>query len=429
MHEKITVFGAGYVGLVSGVCLSKDGWPVRVVDVDADKIAALRDARCPFFEPGLEDLMRAGIDDGLLEFALADEITSLDGIVLVAVGTPATTTGSADMSYVRSVIEFVEEHAAAGTVVVMKSTVPPGTGVRYAERLAARDIGYVSNPEFLREGSAVKDWFHTDRVVLGGEDRAVERVSALYCKIDAPILDCDVTSAEMVKYAANAFLATKISFINEIAVLCDLIDANIDDVARGIGMDGRIGASFLNAGIGYGGSCFPKDTRALDFLATINGYDFHLLRSVIEVNARQRLLPVRALKAHFGSLEDKRIALLGLTFKPDTDDTREAPSGEIAELLHAEGALVVGYNPIPVEMPGPGELADTLEEAVTGADAVVLATEWTEIVHADWPALVASMAPTRVVFDGRNALDAQEIRSAGGTYIGVGRPDGVGRGA
>jgi len=427
MREQVTVFGAGYVGLVSGVCLAAGGWPVRVLDVDEAKLRTLRAGHSPFFEPGLDELMRKSLDEGMLQFALTSEVESVSGIAMIAVGTPATATGSADMRFVRSVLEFLEQHAEEGTIAIMKSTVPPGTGTRYADRLAARGIAYVSNPEFLREGSAVTDWFKTDRIVLGGPDEATTRAASLYANIEAPVVTCDVTSAEMIKYASNAFLATKISFINEIAVLCDLVGANVDEVSRGIGYDDRIGPAFLRAGIGYGGSCFPKDTRALDFIATLNGYSFDLLRAVIEVNARQRLLPVRALKAHFGSLEGLRIALLGLTFKPDTDDVRESPAAEIAELLRAEGAMVVGYNPIPVEFPGLDAVADTLEQAVAGADAVVLATEWADIVQADWSALVPTMSDGRVVFDGRNALSADDIRKAGGTYIGVGRPDGPAR--
>lgn len=427
MRDEVTVFGAGYVGLVSGVCLSSDGFDVRLVDVDPHKVETLATGRCPFYEPGLDDLMQKGIAGGTLRVSLLDDVPAVKGIAIVAVGTPTTAGGSADMRYVRAVIDFLAENAAPGTVVVMKSTVPPGTGSRLAPRVESAGLHYVSNPEFLREGSAVEDWFTTDRVVLGGNGEALDRVRALYARIDSPILECDITSAEMIKYASNAFLATKISFINEIAVLCDLVGASIDEVSRGIGLDARIGPAFLRPGIGYGGSCFPKDTRALDFIATLNGYNFHLLRSVIEVNARQRLLPVRALKAHFGSLEGRRIAVLGLTFKPETDDTREAPAAEIVALLQAEGAYVVGFNPIPVEMAGLDETVHDIADAVRGTDAAVLATEWQQIVDADWPALVASMADGRVVFDGRNALSPATIREAGGRYIGVGRPDGVGR--
>ncbi len=426
MPEKITVFGAGYVGLVTGVCLASSGHDVTVLDVDRAKLDALEKGRCPFFEPGLEDLIADATGAGRLRFDEPSPTARLSGILIIAVGTPATAVGSADMRYIRAVVDQIEQNADPGTVAVMKSTVPPGTGAQIAERLKVTGVDYVSNPEFLREGSAVKDWFHTDRVVLGGSTRAVERVRELYSDIDAPVLACDITSAEMVKYAANAFLATKISFINEIAVLCDRMGASVDEVSYGIGLDNRIGPAFLRPGIGYGGSCFPKDTRALDFLATLHGYDFHLLRAVIDVNSRQRLLPVRALKTHFGSLEDLRVAILGLTFKPETDDTRESPAIEIADLLEAEGADVIGYNPIPVTLPDGPPVAESLAEAVRDADAVILATEWAEIVGADWPALIATMRPTPFVFDGRNGLDPGVIQRAGAVYVGVGRPNGPG---
>ncbi|MHB9004097.1 MAG: UDP-glucose dehydrogenase family protein [Coriobacteriia bacterium] len=424
MSDSITVFGAGYVGLVTGVCLASDGKRVRVLDVDRHKIDSLNAGRCPFYEPGLDERMRTGLDGGTLSFGLLDDEPELDEIILVAVGTPTTTGGAADLTAVRAVIDVAVKHASPGSVLVMKSTVPPGTGTGLAAILEPLGIDYVSNPEFLREGSAVFDWYQADRVVLGGSGSSLERVRALYTDLDAPILTCDITGAEMIKYASNAFLATKISFINEIAALCDLVGANVDEVAAGIGMDKRIGSAFLKPGIGYGGSCFPKDTRALDFIAAAHGYDFHLLRSVIDVNSRQRTLPVRQMKDHFGTLAGKRIAVLGLTFKPETDDVREAPATDIIAHLLSEGADVVGYNPIPVAAPAGAELANTLDEAVAGSDAVVLATEWAEIASADWPALIASMAEGAVVFDGRNALDAHTIREAGAHYIGIGRPQG-----
>ncbi len=424
MPEHVTIFGAGYVGLVTGVCLASSGHDVTVLDVDEDKLALLEKGDSPFYEPGLDAMMRSAADEGRLHFMPTDSVTHLKDIVIVAVGTPTTTTGSADLTFVRDVIDMVEEHAEPGTIVVMKSTVPSGTGKEFAARLNPHGISYVSNPEFLREGSAVKDWFETDRVVIGGESEAVSRMRALYESVDAPVVECDVTSAEMIKYASNAFLATKISFINEIAVLCDLVGADVDQVALGVGMDERIGPAFLRPGIGYGGSCFPKDTRALDFLANLHGYDFRLLRSVIEVNARQRLLPVRVLKEHYGSLEGRTVAVLGLTFKPDTDDTREAPATEIISMLRSEGADVVGYNPIPVDAPHLTRSAEDIRSAVEGAHAAILATEWEEIVRADWRMLVGLMTADRVVFDGRNALDPDLIEAAGGRYIGVGRPRG-----
>jgi UDPglucose 6-dehydrogenase len=343
--------------------------------------------------------------------------------VYVAVGTPSTRVGSADLRYVRDVIDGLETSATAGTIVVMKSTVPPCTGVDLAERLESRGLGYVSNPEFLREGSALEDWYHTDRIVLGGEARYVSAVAALYDDIAAPVVHCDITSAELVKYASNAFLATKISFMNEIASLCDITGADVTTVAKAVGMDHRIGGAFMSAGIGYGGSCFPKDTRALDFLSTVSGHDFHLLKGVIEVNTRQRMLPVMALRRHFGRLEGRTVAVLGLTFKPDTDDTREAPAAEIIDLLLAEGAIVRGHDPV-------GRMerddrrysqADALADAVKGADGVVVATEWPEYAEADWSELAAAMVSAALVFDGRNCLDRSAVRAAGLTYMGVGR--------
>jgi UDPglucose 6-dehydrogenase len=424
LSEQITVLGAGYVGLVTGACLAHSGHSVRLLDVDAGRVDRLASGQSPIFEPGLEELLCEGLANGRLSVAHVDDVSAVDGVVFIAVGTPMTSAGSADLRYVRTAIAALSKNAAPGTVVVMKSTVPPGTGTRLAEELALLDLHYVSNPEFLREGTAVRDWYDTDRIVLGGEPEATGRVEALYEDIDAPVLACDVTSAELIKYASNAFLATKISFINEIARLCDLTGADIEDVSHGVGMDSRIGPAFLNAGIGYGGSCFPKDTRALDFLAAMNGYDFQLLRAVIEVNARQRILPVRALASHFCSLSGLRVAVLGITFKPDTDDVRESPALEIAGLLDAEGADVVGYNPVPIRVDGL-ELAPSLAEAVAGAHAVIVAAEWREIADADWAALVGSMAGEageRFVFDGRNCLDAAAVRSAGATYMGVGRP-------
>jgi len=427
---NITVYGAGYVGLVTGACLAKSGHRVHLLDVDRAKLAALAEGRAPFFEPDLDATLASGIGSGRLTFAHPDDAeasdpdeTAADRFVYVAVGTPSTPAGFADLRYVRDVMDRLEATAAAGTVVITKSTVPPGTGEPLAARLAKRGIGYVSNPEFLREGNAIGDWYHTDRIVLGGEPTHVERVAALYADIDAPIVRCGITSAELVKYASNAFLATKISFINEIASLCDVMGADVTRVARAVGMDRRIGEAFMHAGIGYGGSCFPKDTRALDFLSTVNGHDFHLLKAVIEVNARQRLLPVMALKRRLGSLEGSVVAVLGLAFKPDTDDTRESPAAEIIGLLLAEGARVRGHDPVGrLSIDDPHYVhAETLEEAVSGADAAIVATEWPQFAKADWTALAPVMTQSAIVFDGRNCLDPEAVRAEGLIYLGVGR--------
>jgi UDPglucose 6-dehydrogenase len=421
--REVTVFGAGYVGLVTGACLAETGHRVEVLDVDRSKLEKLAGGDIPFHEPGLADIVRRGVESGALTFGHPDDMTACREFVVVAVGTPPTTGGAADLRFVRSVIDLVAQRAEPGTVVIMKSTVPPGTGARVSEALAAAGVEYTSNPEFLREGNAVHDWFEADRIVLGGPAAAVERVAALYEGIDAPIVRCGIASAELIKYASNAFLATKISFANEIARLCDRLDANVDVVMDGVGLDPRIGPAFLSAGIGYGGSCFPKDTKALDYLSSLNGYDFHLLKAVIDVNKRMRLLPIITLKDALGDLRGKRIAVAGLTFKPNTDDIREAPALEIIETLAADGAEIRGYDPVGVVPDGPRTFRQeaTLADAVRGAQAVVIATEWPEIAAADWARLVATMEEPRLVFDGRNCVDSSAVNSGGGTYLGVGR--------
>jgi UDPglucose 6-dehydrogenase len=417
------VFGAGYVGLVTGACLAAMGHHVEVLDVDRSRLEALNAGGIPFHEPGLADVVDGAVGSGNLRFGHPDDVAGYGEFVFVAVGTPPTTGGAADLRFVRSVVDLVVRSAAHGTVVVMKSTVPPGTGARLSEALALAGVEYTSNPEFLREGSAVDDWFHADRIVLGGAADAVQRVAELYEGIDAPVVTCDIASAELIKYASNAFLATKISFANEIARLCDRLDADVDRVMHGVGLDSRIGPAFLKAGIGYGGSCFPKDTKALDYLSSVNGYDFHLLKAVIEVNSGQRLLPIMILRNALGDLRGMRIAVAGLAFKPHTDDTREAPAVDIIAALLADGATVRGYDPAGsvVFDPDSFEQVPTLAEALRDAHAVVIATEWPEIAGADWSALVGLMQEPRLVFDGRNCVAGCVVRDAGGVYVGVGR--------
>jgi UDPglucose 6-dehydrogenase len=421
--SSVTVFGAGYVGLVTGACLASSGHSVTVVEIDAAKLDRLVAGEVPLHEPGLLDVIREPVAAGRLRFAHASRIDTYGEFVFIAVGTPSTAEGAADLRFVKAVVDQVAIEAPAGTVVVMKSTVPPGTGAQMSAVLAPAGIAYVSNPEFLREGSAVDDWFHADRIVLGGEPADVRRVEALYSDLDAPRLSCDIASAELIKYASNAFLATKISYANEIARLCDCVEADVTVVLDGVGMDRRIGTAFLNAGIGYGGSCFPKDTRALDFLSGLNGCDFQLLKAVIDVNARQRLLPVEELRRRLGELSGLGIAVLGLTFKPDTDDTREAPATEIIAALLADGADVRVYDPVGrLETPVAGCVQTaTIEDAVRDTSAAIIATEWTEIKDADWSALVSAMTAPRIVFDGRNCIDGDTVRAAAGTYVGVGR--------
>ncbi len=428
MPLRVTVVGTGYVGLVTGVCLAHSGHLVTCVDIDRDKVEMLASGTSTIYEPGIEELLSSGMASGNLTFATPEKGWGelISDITVVAVGTPMAPNGAADLSAVRVVVSALAEAADRPFTLVMKSTVPMGTGAalrhRYLDEAVVR-IGYVSNPEFLREGKAIEDWFKTDRIVLGADeeaDRALMR--ELYADIDAPLVETDVASAETIKYASNAFLSTKISFINEIANLCDCIGADIDAVSRGIGMDKRIGRDFLKAGIGYGGSCFPKDTRALDFIATLNGYQFTLLKSVIEVNNRQRLLPVVHVMRALPDLHERSIAILGLAFKPDTDDVRESPALDIVPLLAEQGAAVRIYDPIASELPvaGAARVAD-IWQALQGASAAVVVTEWQEFRELDWERVRQAMAGPAIIFDGRNCLDADAVRAAGLTYMAVGR--------
>ena len=375
---NISVVGLGYVGAAAVAALSKAGHNVLGVDVDQGKVSSFQRGICPFYEPELSELISAGLVAGRLRFHHLDEVKgSLGEIILVAVGTPTQAYGGTDLSQVYSAIRWIKDRNPGKAVVVMKSTVPPGTGVRLmAEELADSQLEYVFNPEFLREGQAVHDWFHPDRIVIGRENEEVtELTKRMYEGIEAPVLITDVTSAEMIKYTANAFLPTKISFINEIASLCDRVGADIDDVSQGVGLDTRIGPSFLQAGLGYGGSCFPKDTRALEFLSAVKGYNCELLRAVINVNNRQRLLPIQVLQETFESLKGVKVALLGLSFKPDTDDVREAPALDIARLLVELGAEVQAYDPKAMEtarplLPKEVALCDSALAALKGTQEI-----------------------------------------------------------
>ena len=399
------------------------------IDIADDKIRSYRNGGVPFYEPGLSDLIRNGIENGNLRCLHANEVVEpLGEAIIVATGTPASETGAADLRQVKAALSWATERQPEGGVIVMKSTVPPGTGVRLCETtLSGTPFRYVSNPEFLREGQAVQDWFHPDRIVIGGAERdAIETVKLLFAGIDASYVITDTTSAEMIKYASNAFLGTKISFINEIAVLCDKIGATIDDVTRGVALDPRIGPSFLRAGLGYGGSCFPKDVRALDQLALTNDHNFELLRSVITVNNRQRLLPLYTLRERFGRLAGVRVGVLGLAFKPNTDDIREAPSLDLIRALVDDGAVVSAYDPraIPVAADALSQdvrLEEDLLACCDGAQALVLVTEWPEIVGTDWEVVAGRMDSPRFVFDGRNALDAEVMTGCGFEYRGIGR--------
>ncbi|MBM3148162.1 MAG: UDP-glucose/GDP-mannose dehydrogenase family protein [Actinobacteria bacterium] len=428
-QPPIGVIGVGYVGLVSAVCFAHLGHRVVCLDVDARRIAALEAGRVPIYEPGLEKLVEDNAER--LAFTTSyDDLLDRCRIMFVAVDTPPSPSGDADLSRVYRV---VEEVAARGgdRLLVMKSTVPVGTGEHVLRRLRSRgaeDVRYASNPEFLREGAAIQDFLGPDRIVIGASDAADgDRVEALYRGIDAPVVRTAVATAEMIKYASNAFLATKISFINEIANVCEGVGADVRTVAEGMGLDHRIGPHFLQAGIGYGGSCFPKDVQALKQLAGNSGYHFQLLNAVIEVNHLQKRRVVAKLRQRLGPLHGLKVALLGLTFKPHTDDLREAASIVLAARLIGEGATVAAYDPmVPAGehelFPGAVICAGPLE-ALQDADAAVLVTEWPELVRLDW-GQVRQVMRRPLVIDGRNSLDGAGLAVLGFEYEGVGSADG-----
>ncbi len=424
-REPIGVIGTGYVGLVTAAGFAELGSDVWCVDIDAEKIERLRRGEVPIYEPGLEELLAR--NSGRLHFStdLADALEHAR-LLFVAVGTPPTYSGDADLSAVHAVVNAIP--ASNDHALVMKSTVPCGTGAslqRVFGENGKQGLGYVSCPEFLKEGSAVKDFLHPDRVVVGDDGGwAGDAVVDLYAPLQAPLVRTDVASAEMVKLASNAFLATKISFINEIANVCEETGADVVEVARGMGLDDRIGAKFLQAGIGFGGSCFPKDVDALKQLAGNSGYHFQLLTAVIEVNDLQKRRVIGKLQRHLGGLAGKRIALLGLAFKPNTDDMREASSLVLSARLHADGAQVSAYDPVAEEqarkMVSSIDFADSPLSALEDADAAVLVTEWKELLELDWSAVAGTMRGD-VVIDGRNSLDPEAVRGAGLIYEGIGR--------
>jgi UDPglucose 6-dehydrogenase len=424
-REPIGVIGTGYVGLVTAAGFAELGSDVYCIDIDEAKIEGLRRGEIPIYEPGLAELVAANAERMHFSTDIADALEHAR-LLFVAVGTPPTYSGDADLSAVYAVVGSMppSDHHA----LVMKSTVPVGTGdaiKRRFEETGKSGFRYVSCPEFLKEGSAVQDFLHPDRVVIGDEgDWAGDAVAELYSPLDAPLVRTDIASAEMVKLASNAFLATKISFINEIANVCEETGADVTEVARGMGLDDRIGPKFLQAGIGFGGSCFPKDVSALKQLAGNSGYHFQLLNAVIEVNELQKRRVIGKLQKHLGELVGKKIALLGLAFKPNTDDMREASSLVLSARLQAAGAEVAVYDPIAEDearelIQGVRFASDALDCA-RDADAVVLVTEWDEFRSIDLEELAKAMAGT-VVIDGRNALDPAAAVAAGLRYESVGR--------
>ena len=422
--------GAGYVGLTTGACLADLGNQVAMVDVDERKVRELRRRKLPFYEPGLQEVLERNARAGRLTFT-TDYREAIPGaeFAFIAVATPEGEGGEADLRYVEQAATSIGEHMDGPLIVVNKSTVPIGSADFVAERIQRAgghfEFEVVSNPEFLREGQALNDFMNPDRVVIGSKTpEAAEKVAALYQALEAPVLIYDVYTAEMVKYASNAFLAARISFINEIARICERVDADARLVAEGMGLDKRIGKSFLEAGIGYGGSCFPKDVKALAAMA--ERYDYHpeLLNAVMDINRDQRMLAVTKLKECLGTLRGQVIGLLGLAFKPNTDDMREAPSVDIARVLMAKGATVVAYDPAATEtarkvLPEIGYRRSAYAVA-KGADALVVVTEWNEFRQLDLVRLKKAMRRP-VLVDGRNIYDPAQMRALGFVYRGIGR--------
>ncbi len=437
---RIVMVGTGYVGLVSGACFSEFGWDVICVDNDGEKIAMLSREEMPIYEPGLEDLVKRNVAAGRLAFT-TDLATAIAGAqaVFIAVGTPSRRgDGYADLSYVYAAAEDIARYAKPGTVVVTKSTVPVGTGREIKERMAAvrpdNGLEVAANPEFLREGSAIEDFMRPDRVVIGAETEAAREVMrGLYRPLflrDTPIVFTSLETAEMIKYAANTFLATKITFINEFADLCERVGADVQDVARGIGLDGRIGAKFLHAGPGYGGSCFPKDTRALVQTARDAGAPVSLVERVVAINDdRKAAMADKIIAAFDGSVTGKTIAVLGLTFKPNTDDMREAPSLVVVPRLLEAGAAIRAFDPEGMNEARP-LLADVTwcedsYDAMTGADAVVILTEWNEFRALDLTRAKSSLSGPLMI-DLRNIYSPDEMKRNGFDYISIGRPPAYG---
>jgi UDPglucose 6-dehydrogenase len=430
---KIAVIGTGYVGLVAGACLAENGNDVICVDKDEAKIRQLRKGRMPIYEPGLEEIVERNTTERRLTFTtLLTRAVRQSSIIFIAVGTPQGEDGSADLQHVMGVAREIARAMNGYKVIVDKSTVPVGTAARVREvvrRETTHPFSVVSNPEFLKQGAAVEDFLKPDRVVIGAEDpRAATLMRELYApftRTGAPVMITDCASAELSKYAANALLATKISFMNEVANVCEAVGANVDDVRKAVGSDRRIGSSFLFPGVGYGGSCFPKDVKAMLRFAADEGYDFEILKSVETVNQRQKSLLVRKMESHFGNLKGRTIALWGLAFKPRTDDMREAPAIAIVERLLSAGAKVQAYDPEATRVAkgifgARVQLAERSYDALKGADALALVTEWNEFREPDFPRMRKLMR-SPVVFDGRNIYNPEQMRAQGFTYFSIGR--------
>lgn len=430
---NISVIGTGYVGLVTGVSLSEIGHNVICIDIDADKVNRMKKGISPIYEPGLDELMIKNIEREHLTFTTDHKMAFENAdVIYIAVGTPQNADGSANLAFIEQAARDIAQNITKDIIVVTKSTVPVGTNhhikkVIEQSLIKKVSVKVVSNPEFLREGSAVNDTFNGDRIVIGTDDsdagNVIEEINAPF---GIPVYKTDVKSAEMIKYASNAFLATKISFINEIANICEKVGANVEDVAVGMGQDKRIGSQFLNAGIGYGGSCFPKDTNALVQIAGNYEHNFELLKSVIKVNNSQQRILVDKILNRVNSLQGKRVAVLGLAFKPNTDDMREAASIPITHELINLGAEVIAYDPIAIEnakkvLPSKVTYVETIDDAVADADVALILTEWEEIINYPLSKYNEFMKQP-LLFDGRNCFNIEDISNANIEYYSIGRP-------
>lgn len=429
--KNITVLGLGYVGLVTATCFADLGNRVIGVDIDEEKVKKLQKGKTPIYEPGLQEMVERNAQRERLFFTTSYPDGLKDAaFIFIAVDTPTGAEGEADLKYVRQAAQGIAKVTDHPFTIVNKSTVPIGTGDWVAEVVAEHlqpgiEFSVVSNPEFLREGSAIQDFLYPDRIVLGSTDRrAAERVAELYGSLGRPIMITDLRTAEMIKYASNAFLATRISFINEIAAICEKLGADVKEVATGMGLDQRIGRSYLDAGLGWGGSCFPKDVRALAHMAAIHGAHPQLLKAVMEINRDQRLRVVRTLRDILGTLHQKTIGLLGLAFKPNTDDVREAPSIELVHLLSSEGAKITAYDPVAMEnarrvLPDIAYTSDPYQVAQS-SDALIIITEWNEFKQLDM-ARIRNLMHQPVLLDGRNLYDPKVMQQLGFVYRGIGR--------
>ena len=430
---NIAVVGTGYVGLVTGVCLAEIGHKVICIDIDKEKIEKMKQGISPIYEPGIEELMKKNINNKMIDFT-NDHKKGFAGtdIIMIAVGTPQKTDGSADLSFIEQTAKDIAHNITSDVIVVTKSTVPVGTN-EYIKDVIQKNLNkniqvqIVSNPEFLREGSAIFDTFHGDRIVIGAENGEIALIiEKMYQPFNVPVFKTDLRSAEMIKYASNAFLATKISFINEMANLSEKLGANIDDVATGMGKDQRIGSRFLNAGIGFGGSCFPKDTSALLKMGKDHSYDLKILQSVLQVNDYQKKLLVQKALKRFGDLQGLRIALLGLAFKPNTDDLREAASIVVAEELLEHGAEIVAYDPIAIpyarKVLNPKiRYENSVKEAIQQADCAFILTEWEEFKEFNL-ANFSYLMKQPILFDGRNCFRLENVQKYDIEYHSIGRP-------